>query len=71
MLFEGLSERGREVEGAAGGGSGIAIRLVGEARSDLFHTIVSTRSTNTRLETVGGGRKEKKKRTSNSVVNCA
>lgn len=68
MLFEGLSERGREVEGAAGGGSGIAIRLVGEARRDLVHTIVSTRSTNTRLEAADGGRK---KRTSNSVVNCA
>lgn len=67
MLFEGLSERGSEVEGAAGGGSGIAMRLDGEAKRDFYHTIVSTENTNTRgLERADGRRKEWK---SNSVVN--
>jgi hypothetical protein len=38
ILFDGLSERGWEVEGAAGGGGGMVMRVAGEMKMDCCHT---------------------------------
>jgi hypothetical protein len=63
ILFDGLSERGWEVEGAAGSWGGMVMRVAGEMKMDCCHTQdnVSTMSTRREAKDVVEERREEGK----------